>query len=152
MFVSCFVRKGVVYRPIWAKDTNGLYVAVEPVAVVQVGDAEGLRRAFHDAVALGTPIVPAVPWQEKQKRLPVVFKYAGVKSLSVFQRDTFPIDISERDGTFKIVVQRRRRPYPGWEDDPDQTFILPPGSTLHNAIDRAIQLIQEKSRAQTAGA
>jgi hypothetical protein len=149
MSVSCFVRKGVVYRPIWAKDTNGLYIAVEPVAVVPVSDTEGLRRAFRDAAERGTPVIPAVPWKQVE---PVVFKRAGVKNQSEFQRGgTFPVDIEERNGLYRVIVQRRRRLYQGWENDPDQTYDLPPGSTLDDAIERAIQLIQEKSRAQSAG-
>jgi hypothetical protein len=149
--VSCFVRKGIVYRPMWAKDTNGLFHSIEPVAVVPAEDTEGLRRAFRDAMAFGHPVVPAIPWQEREKQPFVVLKYAGVKSFSTFQRDTFGLHLSDKDGIYKVVVERRRRRRQGWEPDPDQTFILSPGSTLDDAIERAIQLIQEKSRAQTAG-
>jgi hypothetical protein len=151
-FTNTFVRKGMVYRPMWAKDTNGVYHAIEPVAVVPVTDTEGLRRLFRDGMAFGHPIVPAIPWQEQMKRPPVVLKYAGVKNRSTFQRDTFGVDINDMDGTYKVVMERRRRHRQGWEPDPDHTFILPPGSTLEDAIERAIQLVQEKSRQQATGA
>lgn len=145
-FANGFVRKGTLYRPMWAKDTNGVYNSIEPVAVVPLADTEGLRRAFRDAMAFGHPIVPAIPWQEKEKQSPIVLKYAGVKSFTTFQRDTFVIDISEKDSLYKVMLKRRRRPYQGWEPDPDQTYNLPPGSTLDDAIERAIQLIRERSQ------
>ena len=148
--VSCFVRKGMLYRPMWAKDTNGLFHSIEPVAVVPISDAEGLRRAFRDAMAFGHPVIPAIPWQEREKQPFVVLKYAGVKSFSIFQRNTFGVDISDKDGIYRVVMERRRRHRQGWEPDPDQTFILPPGSTLDDAIERAIRLIQEKVRQESA--
>jgi hypothetical protein len=149
MHVGCFVRKGIVYRPIWGQvEGGGPYRAIEPVAVVPVSDTDGLRHAFRGGMAIGNPSIPEVPWDQVE---PVVFKRAGVKNLSEFQRGgTFPVTIEERNGLYRVIVQRRRRPYQGWENDPDQTYILPPGSTLDDAIERAIQLIQEKSRAQTA--
>jgi hypothetical protein len=151
MHVGCFVRKGIVYRPIWGQvEGGGPYRAIEPVAVVPVSDADGLRRALRDGMAIGNPIIPEVPWDQVE---PVVFKRAGVKNQSEFQRGgTFPVDIEERDGRYRVIVQRRRRPYQGWENDPDHTYDLPPGSTLEDAIERAIQLIQENARQQSARA
>ncbi len=149
--VSCFVRKGVLYRPMWAKDTNGLFHSIEPVAVVPISDSEGLRRAFREGMAFGHPVIPAIPWQEREKQPFVVLKYAGVKSFSTFQRNTFGVDIGDKDGIYKVVKERRRRRLQGWEPDPDQTFTLPPGSTLDDAIERAIQIIQQEASRKTAG-
>jgi hypothetical protein len=149
MHVGCFVRKGIVYRPIWGQvEGGGPYRAIEPVAVVAVSDTDGLRRALRDGMAIGNPIVPEVPWDQVE---PVVFKRASVKNQSEFQRGgTFPVKIEERRGVYRVIVQRRRQRYQGWEDDPDQTYNLPPGSTLDDAIDRAVQLIQERVREQAA--
>ena len=53
-----YLRKGKVFIPTFGLVHKGLYRDVEPVAVVDVSDTEGLRRAFRETFARGNPPTP----------------------------------------------------------------------------------------------
>jgi hypothetical protein len=40
------------------------------------------------------------------------------------------------------IIGRRRTP-DGWVEDPDQTIDFPPGTTLDQAIDRMVAILQQ---------
>jgi hypothetical protein len=73
-----------------------------------------------------------------------VVKYAGVKSWSAFARGTLPWGITERDGNFQILGYRRHPD--GWREDPQQKVDLPAGSTVDDAIDRMMAILQDAAR------
>jgi hypothetical protein len=50
-----YLRKGKVFIPTFGRVPGGPYRDIEPVAVVEVSDAEGLRRAFRETIARGNP-------------------------------------------------------------------------------------------------
>lgn len=84
MLFSSYLRNGVVYVPTVVKLQTGAYVDVEPVAVTAVGDTEGLRRTFLDAIARKNAVVPPPP---KTKRTAIT-KLAAI--------ETIPTDIGRR--------------------------------------------------------
>jgi hypothetical protein len=49
MLYTCYLRDGIVYVPAVGK-RGGVYVTMEPVAVVPVADSEGVRRAFAEVI------------------------------------------------------------------------------------------------------
>lgn len=144
MLFNCFLRKGIVYVPFVARTTAGYYMDEEPASVVPVSNTAELRKALHAAIAHGNPTIPT-PTRANFPP-PFMHKYAGVKDWSTFARNASPWNISERNGTYKIVGGKKY-PRGGWVDDPEQTVTMPPGSTMDDVIDRLIAILQEKARA-----
>jgi hypothetical protein len=140
MLYGCYLRKGIVYVPPYAKVERGGYRAIDPVAVAPLADTTGLRQALHETIAMGNPIVPSLPRAEHPP--PVVLKYARVNTYSAFVRNASFWIIEEKDGVYRIIKQRKRRDR-GWEDDPDQVVTLPPGSTVDDMIERMIAILQD---------
>jgi hypothetical protein len=133
-----YLRTGKVFIPTFGRVPGGPYRDIEPVAVVDVSDAEGLRRAFHETIARGNPAVGPYP---RPHPLPVVAKHAGVKSWGAFARGALPWSIEQENGIFQIIG--RRRTPDGWVEDPEQTVDFPPGTKLDQVLDRMIAILQE---------
>ncbi len=143
MLYHCNLRKGVVYIPTVGK-RGSVYTDIEPVAVVQVGDSEALRKVFLEVIAKKNPIVPPVTGKWPKPLLP---KYAGVKSWSAFMRDASAWSITESDnGVFKIGgYQVHDDGY--WTEDSNQDVHFPPGSSAADVVNRMITILQEAARA-----
>ena len=97
MHCHLYLRKGRVFIPTSGLVPGGPYRDIEPVAVVEVSDADGLRQAFRETIARGNPPPPPYP---RPYPPPVVVKYAGVKSWAAFARGALPWSIEEENGTF----------------------------------------------------
>jgi hypothetical protein len=136
-----YLRKGKVFIPTFGRVPGGPYRDIEPVAVVEVSDTEGLRRAFRETMARGNPPVGPYP---RPNPPPVVVKHAGVKSWGAFARGASPWVIEERDGKYQIVGHRREPN--NWAEDPEQTVDFPTGTTLDQVLDRMIKILQEAAR------
>lgn len=54
--------------------------------------------------------------------------------------------IEEKAGVYRIKGYRRRADR-GWEEDPENVVMLPPGSGADDACDRMIAILQEAARA-----
>jgi len=134
-----YLRKGKVFIPTFGLVHKGLYRDVEPVAVVDVSDTEGLRRAFRETFARGNPPTPY--YRRDSYPQPVVVKYAGVKSWGAFARGASPWSIEENDGFYQIVGSLRGPS--GWVEDPEQKVELPSGTTIDQVIDRMIAILQQ---------
>lgn len=141
MHCHLYLRKGRVFIPTSGLVPGGPYRDIEPVAVVDVSDADGLHQAFRETIARGNPPPPPYP---RPYPPPVVVKYAGVKSWAVFARGALPWSIEEDNGIFQIIG--RRRTPDGWVEDSDQTITFAPGTMLHQVIDRMIAILQEAAR------
>ncbi len=140
----CYLKKHTVYIPTIAKRVTGAYTGIVPVAVVAVTDTEGLRRALLDTIARGNPIIPN-PETDKWPP-PVLLKYAGAKSWSAFMRDTALWSITNDGGTYQIVGHRVHLPKGNAPEDPEQRVSLPSGSTVNDAVDRMIEILQAADR------
>jgi hypothetical protein len=143
MDCRCYLRKSIVYIPTQGMMDKGLYRNVEPVAVVPLSNTEALRAAFSVAIARGNPRV-ALP---KQSEIPppILPKYAGVKSWSIFARDASTWAIDERSGKFKIIKYRKDSRL-GWAEDRDNVEEFPAGTTATQVIDRMITILQEAAQ------
>jgi hypothetical protein len=134
-----YLRKGKVFVPTFGLVHKGLYRDVEPVAVVDVSDTEGLRQAFRETIARGNP--PTAYYRRDSYPQPVVVKYAGVKNWSAFARGASPWNIKESDGIFQIVGSLKGPD--GWVEDPEQKVEFPPGAAVDQVIDRMIVILQD---------
>lgn len=142
MLFQSYLRRGIVYVPTTARRGTSVYTAIDPVAVLPVGDTEDLRRAFRETIARKNVAVPLV----KGKRPPpVLLKYAGVRSWSAFARDASTWNIEENDGAFQIVGHRMH-PKGYWVEDPEQKIEFPRSTPVDNVIDRMIAILQEAAR------
>jgi len=142
MHFTCYLRKGTVYIPTLGQMGKGFYRGIEPTAVASVSDTAHLKRAILDTIAHGNPAVPVMPGGNYPT--PPVLKYAGVKTWGAFAKGTIPISVDAKNGHYRIVG-KKDRPDRGWEDDPDQTITLPPGSTIDDLCDRLIAILQAKA-------
>jgi hypothetical protein len=140
MKCHCYLRKGIVYVPTFAKIENGAYQNIEPVAVVPISHAADLKRAFLETIARGNPIVPDSSPDDHPD--PVVPKYAGVKTWTAFARGTSVWLLNERDGVYQIQPYKRSKPR-GWEQDPTRYITLPAGTDVDGACARFVTVLQE---------
>lgn len=142
MHWSLYLRKQVVYVPTTGKlDDESVYRKMEPVEVAPLSNPDGVRRALQSAIARGNP--PAPRYTPGNFPPPVMLKYAGVKSLSTFERGTLTWGIHETDGAFQIAGYRRHAKKGYWEQDPQQKIEFPPGTSVDVVIDRMIAILQE---------
>jgi hypothetical protein len=137
MLYNCYLRKSIVYVPAVGK-RGGAYTDIDPVAVVPVGDTEGLRRAFRSAIARKNVPVPL----QKGKWPPVILKYAGVRTWSAFANGTLVWNIDEDEDLYQIVGHRMH-PDGYWVRDEEQKIEFPPGASVDVVIDRMIAILQE---------
>jgi hypothetical protein len=141
MRCSLYLRKGKVFIPTLGHVPRGPYRDIEPVAVVEVSDADGLRRAFRETIARGNPPVGPYP---RPAPPPVVVKHAGVKRWGDFARGASTWLIDERDGSYKIIGYRREPN--NWTQDPAQEIRFPSGTIINDVIDRMIAILQNAAR------
>jgi hypothetical protein len=141
MRCSVYLRKGEVFIPTLGHVPRGPYRDIEPVAVVEVSDAEGLRRAFRETIARGNPPVGPYP---RPNPPPVVVKHAGVKSWGAFARGASTWLVKQQEELYQIIGYRREPN--NWAQDPEQTVDFPRGTTLDQALDRMIAILQEAAR------
>ena len=141
MHCHLYLRTGKVFIPTFGRVPGGPYRDIEPVAVVDVSNAEDLRRAFRETIARGNPPVGPYP---RPNPPPVVVKCAGVKSWGAFARGALPWSMEEENGIFQIIG--RQRTSDGWVEDPEQTVAFPPGTTLDQVIDRMIAILQRAAQ------
>jgi hypothetical protein len=147
MRLNLYLRNGKVIIPTLGAVHQRLYRDIEPVAVADVSDAEGIRRAIHATIARGNPPTPY--YKQGIYPQPVVVKYAGVKSWSAFARGTSTWDINESDAKYKIVGRSLGRD--GWIEDPDQTIDFPSGTSIDAVIDRMIAILQDAALGPQGG-
>jgi hypothetical protein len=143
MYCDVCLRNGTVYLPTMGKMDKGFYRGVEPVAAVTASNAYALRQALADAIARGNPEVPML--RRREWPPPVVLKYAAVKNWSVFERGMRLWSITEREGNFQIVEQKKQSDRM-WRDDPDQIVSFPPGTPTDEVIDRMVAILQDAAR------
>jgi hypothetical protein len=146
MNCEIYLRNAIVYIPTMGKMGEGFYRGIEPVAVVPVGNSESVQQALQAAIMRGNPSVPMLKRGEWPP--PVLLRYAGVKSWSVFERGMQLWDFRERNGTYEIAGNFKGR-NGMWIAHPDRTTRFPPGTPVNAVIERMIAILQEATA--TAG-
>jgi hypothetical protein len=139
MRLNLYLRNRKVFVPTMGAVHKRLYRDIEPVAVADVSDADGIRQALHATVARGNPPTPYYPRGSYPQ--PVVVKCAGVKTWSAFARGTSTWSIRGDDEKYKIIGYYMHTD--GWAEDPEQKVEFPPGSSIDIVIDRMIVILQE---------
>jgi hypothetical protein len=138
-----YLRKGTLFVPTTGKVDIGLYRDIEPVAVVDISNSEGMREALHATVLRGNP--PTPHFSRGNYPPPAVLKHAGVKTWSAFAREARSWSIQEDDRGYRIVGYRKdKKGY--WVEDPEQTTEFPPAAKVDDVIDRMIAILQEAAQ------
>jgi|SRR5580704_13952584 hypothetical protein len=142
MLFQAYLRRGIVYVPTMARREGGAYTGIEPVALVPVTNAEGIRRSLSDAIARKNITVPVPKGKWPQ---PILLKYAGVKTWSAFARDADIWTIEEKNRNYQIQgYQMHRKGY--WEPDPNQKIDFAAGTAVDTVIDRLIEILQDTAQ------
>jgi hypothetical protein len=145
MLYKSYLRNGTVYVPTIG-NRGGVYIVMEPVAVVPAADTQGLRRAFAAAIGRGNPELPVIKGEE----LPtIMLKYTGTKSWPAFVRSTLNWNIGVIDDRYQIVGHFLR-PDGGWAEDHDHKIKFPPGTGADVVIDRMVAILQEAARGESS--
>jgi len=145
MFWICYLRKRTLYLPTEAKVKTGGYMDIEPVSIAPVNDENRIRSALKEVIGRGNPVIPEILRDDYPE--PCLLKYAGVKSWGAFVKGAFCWGIDDFEGYYRVIGQRKARPR-GWEDDPDQTVILPSDATIDDLCDKLITMVQAKAALQ----
>jgi hypothetical protein len=143
MICDLYLRNGIIYIPTMGEMDKGFYRGIDPVAVVPISNTEALRHASADMIARGNPRVPIV--RRREWPPPILLKYAGVKSWSTFERGMRLWSITDREGKFQIVEQKKQ-PDRMWRDDPEQLVKFPPGASVDDVVDRMVAIMQDVAR------
>jgi hypothetical protein len=145
MLFTCYLRNKIVYVPTMGRrKSEPVYSTIEPVSVVPLENAEGVRNALLEAIARGNITIPT-PDRQALRAPPLILKYAGVKSWSAFFRSASTWSITEDDGVYKIGFWRKK-PRGYWEPDLEHEIQFPAGTTVDDVVDRMIGIIQEAAR------
>jgi hypothetical protein len=139
MRLHVYLRNSKVFIPTMGAVHKRLYRDIEPVAVVDVSNSEGIRQALHARIASSNPPTPYYPRGAYPQ--PVVLKHAGVKTWSAFAHNATPWKIRENDGNYQIIGYHMGRD--GWAEDPQQKNNFSPGTSVDSVIDRMIAILQE---------
>jgi hypothetical protein len=110
-----------------------------------VSGTEDLRRALLETIARKNVVI-ADPDPNALRALPLLPKYAGVRSLSAFYRNASTWSIAEDDGVYKIL-HYRKHPKGYWEEDSAHEIQFPARTTVDDVVDRMIAILQETARA-----
>jgi hypothetical protein len=143
MLLHAYLRNQIVYVPTVVQLQTGAYRDIEPVTVLAVANADGLRRAFLGVSARQNDVVPPPPKDKWPP--PVLLKYAGVKTWGAFTRGAAVWSIEETGGIYQIIGYRMH-PKGHWEENPEQKTIFPTGTKVQDVIDRMIAILQEAAR------
>jgi hypothetical protein len=80
MLFTCYLRDGVVYIPTMTRrESEPVYTAIDPVAVVYLTNTEDVRRALLETMARKNILIPR-PDPEALRAPPLLLKYAKAKS------------------------------------------------------------------------
>jgi hypothetical protein len=138
MMSHFYLKNGVVYIPTVVQLTTGAYLDVDPVAVEQSDNTEGLRRAISAAITRGNAVVSTA---KGKWPAPVLLKYAGARSWSAFARGASMWSIDEEKETNRITGYRDHADgY--WVPDPDKTINFPGDSKIEFVVSRMIEILQ----------
>jgi len=145
MYWSFYLRKNVAYIPTTAKTEAGYWLAVEPVDVAPVANAEALHRLLLKAIGRGNPVVKTPTRQNFPP--PVMGRYCGMKSLSAFERTAALWGISVRDDSYVICPWRRSTQHRGaWEEDYERSTVLPLTTPFEHVVREAAEQAFNENR------
>jgi hypothetical protein len=148
MLISCYLREGTVYVPTVARRASGpIYTDIEPIAVIPIINLDAVRQALRESLTRGNAIIPDRDPKDRDLS-PVILKYARVRSWSAFFRSAWTWSIRDDDGLIKIIGYRRH-PKGYWEQDPAQEIRFSPETTVGDAINRMITILQATARRDT---
>ena len=146
MLITCYLREGVVYVPTVARRASGpIYTEIEPISVIPLGNLNAVQQALRDSLRRGNAILPDAD-PRAPRASPIIQKYAGARSWSAFVRRAWTWSIRDDNGLFKIIGYRTH-PKGHWDQDPAEEIRFPPGTTVDDAIDRMLAILQETARA-----
>lgn len=140
MHVDCYLRNGSVFLPTVGRVDKNVYFLVEPVTVVPVSNADGLRSALREAIKRGNP-----PVQYDRSAPPILCKYAGVKSWNTFARNASLWVMDDTNGILRIESHLRGS-NGAFTLDKNAVETLPEGSTPDELIERMIAILHEAAR------
>lgn len=139
MHFDCYLRRGTVLLPTVGQVNKIVFFSVEPVAIVPVSNIGALRTALHETIKRGNPMV-----EYDRSALPVLCKYAGVKSWNTFARDASLWVMHETNGVLRIEPNMRDS-NGAFTPDKGAVETLPAGSTVDDLIDRMIAILQDSA-------
>jgi hypothetical protein len=146
MYCSFYLRNGVAFIPTEAKTEAGYWLAIEPVDVAPVANAEALHHLLLKSIGRGNPVVKTPNRQNFPQE--VMRRYCGMKSLSAFERTAALWAISTRDDSYVIYRWRRSTKHPGaWEEDRDHMTILPLTTPMEGVARQAAELAFNEQKA-----
>jgi len=126
-----------------AKTIDGLYITVEPIAVLPVGNTQGFSQVLHDMMLRGNPTIPRVDFRTYNE--PGLLEATGLKSWTTFYRGNNVWSVDESDGIYSICVNRREK-HGGWVDDLSQKITFPSGTSLDEVCARIVEIVQAKAK------
>lgn len=130
-----FVFKGKAFVLTMAKTEAGFYMGVEPIDVVDLADKVELEKAIIAAIQRGNPSVPTPPREGFPEP---ILKYAKVRSIAAFEKQSKCWKLSFRDNAYLIAPYRLSR-HGGSEEDTIRTEAIPDDIPLEKVVRRLIE-------------
>ncbi len=148
LFWSFYYSHGKILVPSFNKTTAGVYMVVEPITVVDIGDRRSLKEAIVMSIERGNPIIPH-PNREEMSKPNHFFKRLGFKTHKSFFNTASRWDVWLSDGIFGIQ---------SWKDpdgtnyrspDTSKKITLPPNTTVESVVDKLFQMIDDEHKRQS---
>lgn len=142
---SIYIRKGKVFVPSQYRAEAGFYVSGDPVFVSDLSNMERIKQCIAQVMDRGCPVIPTPPIKQLEKW--VVLKYAGVASVSAFEKGAFCWTIHKDVASFRFGQVKKILPR-GWETEPETPYILSnnlPNDAVAEKVAEAISCTVQKS-------
>lgn len=143
MYFQVYLRNNIVYVPTVGKMGVGFYRGVEPVTVISADDTQQVRNALATTIARGNPDVPMLA--RRNWPAPVLLKYAGVKTWSVFERGMSFWGMEQKKDIWRIIGKQEKSDGTTI-DDPQQTISFAPGASVAQVIDCMVAILQHEAK------
>jgi len=139
MHFSLYLRHGTVFVPTTGRVVpGGPYRDMEPVGVRSGFESGGGAPSYPRSDLAGQSASTALPTRQ--------FSSTGRNQIRRRQIMggicTRHLDVGHQRERWNRIIGYRRHP-DGWREDPEQTVDLPAGSTMDDAIDRLIAIMQD---------
>jgi hypothetical protein len=139
---NLYIRSGKAYIPSMAKSDVGVYIEIEPVAVVDL-KFDDLLAAIGNSVQKGNPTIPHPSWDEMKTLPQPVLKAAKVRSWRQFVQKVKVYSIEQNANGFELKYFERAKKGNGFFSDNSRTKKFSRDTALQEIVQAVLLDVQE---------
>jgi hypothetical protein len=146
MPVSIYLRRKTIYIPTDAITEAGYHTDIEPIAVIDASDVEGLRHVLKERLTQEPPIIPTPPGDASRK--PDILRHAKVSSWATFTKGLEYWHLAKSGPRYVFLGTKKVRG--GWDFITEKNIPLGPDTDIEQVINNAVaHILQHKNTSPT---